>query len=96
MANGLAKVLIFAAGAAIGSLVTYKVVKDKYESTIEQEIEDVKNYYKEKSEKEVSQEEVKYPVQEEEKEEKNYYEEIVSTRGYFNYSEMHKKGNERA
>ena len=35
MNNILSKILIFAAGAAIGSAVTYKYVTDKYESIIE-------------------------------------------------------------
>lgn len=35
-------VLMFAAGAAIGSAVTYKVVKTKYERLIDEEIESVK------------------------------------------------------
>ena len=35
-------VLVFAAGAAIGSAVTWKVVKTKYERFAQEEIESVK------------------------------------------------------
>lgn len=38
-------VLIFAVGAAIGSAVTYKVVKDKYERIVQEEIESVKEAF---------------------------------------------------
>lgn len=35
-------VLVFAAGAAIGSAVTWKILKDRYERTMQEEIESVK------------------------------------------------------
>ena len=38
-------VLMFAAGAAIGSAVTWKVVKTKYERIAQEEIESVKEAY---------------------------------------------------
>ena len=50
MASNLGKVFIFAAGAAIGSLITYKVVKDKMEETIEQEVNEIREHYKTKLE----------------------------------------------
>ena len=40
-------VLMFAAGAAIGSLVTWKVVKTKYEQIVQEEIESVKKVFAE-------------------------------------------------
>ena len=38
-------VLLFAVGAAIGSAVTYKVVKDRYEQIVQEEIESVKEAF---------------------------------------------------
>lgn len=39
------KLFIFAAGAAIGSVVTWKLVKTKYEQIANEEIREVKDYY---------------------------------------------------
>lgn len=44
----LIKVFIFTAGAAIGSAVTWNVLKTKYEQIANEEIESVKQYYKTK------------------------------------------------
>lgn len=43
--NMLAKAFIFVAGAAIGSAVTWKVVKNKYEQITQEEIKSVKEEY---------------------------------------------------
>lgn len=45
MKNLLSKVFIFAAGAAVGSVVTWKLIKTKYEQLAEEEIESVKEVY---------------------------------------------------
>lgn len=45
MNSGLSKFVIFAAGAAIGSVVTWKIVKTKYEQIANEEIESVREYY---------------------------------------------------
>ena len=37
MTSKLTKLLIFVAGAAVGSLATYKIVKDKYEKQISED-----------------------------------------------------------
>lgn len=42
----LSKVFIFVAGAAIGSVATWKFVKTKYEQIANEEIESVKRHYK--------------------------------------------------
>lgn len=39
--NILSKVLVFAAGALVGSAVTYKIVKTKYERIVQEEIDSV-------------------------------------------------------
>ncbi len=46
--NTLSKVLIFAAGAAVGSAVTWKFLNDKYAARAEKEIEEVREYYESK------------------------------------------------
>jgi hypothetical protein len=45
MSNTLSKLLVFAAGAAIGSFVTWKLVKEKYERKADEEIESIKQLY---------------------------------------------------
>lgn len=46
--NLLSKVIIFGAGAGIGSLVTWKLVKTKYERIAQEEIDSVKEVYSKK------------------------------------------------
>ena len=48
MQNTLSKVLIFAAGATIGSVVTWKLLDAKYAQRAEREIEEIKEYYRDK------------------------------------------------
>lgn len=48
MSNTLSKVFIFTVGAAVGSAVTWKLLKDKYEQITNEEIESVKEYYSKK------------------------------------------------
>ena len=50
MKNSIINVFIFAAGAAIGSAVTWKFVKTKYERIANEEIESVKEVYSRKFE----------------------------------------------
>ena len=45
MKSKITKVLIFAAGAAIGSAVTWKVLKTKYDRLIQEEIDSVKEAF---------------------------------------------------
>lgn len=60
--NGIKYALIFAAGAVLGAVSAVAMVKEKYESLAEIEIETIRRYYKEKMKKEEVQEE---PVKEE-------------------------------
>ena len=46
MKDSLSKVLIFATGAAIGSVVTWKLLDAKYAQRAEREIKEVEEYYK--------------------------------------------------
>ena len=52
MSNTLSKILIFATGAAVGSFVTWKVVKTKYDRLIQEEIDSVKEVFKRQCEDE--------------------------------------------
>lgn len=45
MNNILSKIIIFSAGAAIGSVVTWKILNNRYEQLIEEEIESIKEAY---------------------------------------------------
>lgn len=45
MNNLVSKILIFAAGAAIGSFATYKILKTKYESDMKEEIDSIREMY---------------------------------------------------
>lgn len=78
---------IFAAGALAGAAVVARVVRDKYQQEAEEEIAEMRDYYRELRKENVE----KYPVQNEEveaeKEEstKNEYDEIV--KGYTNYTQ---------
>lgn len=55
MKNSIINVFIFAAGAAIGSAVTWKFVKTKYERIANEEIESVKEVYSRKKKEEASE-----------------------------------------
>ena len=48
MSEGLKNTIIFTVGAAIGSAVTWKILKTKYEQIANEEIESVKEVYREK------------------------------------------------
>ena len=48
MNDTLSKVLIFTAGAAIGSVVTWKLLDEKYAKRAEKEIKEVEAYYRDK------------------------------------------------
>lgn len=63
--NGIKYTLIFAAGAVLGAVSAVAMVKEKYESLAEIEIETIRRYYKEKLQKQEEKEEkVEKPVSE--------------------------------
>ena len=68
MNNTLSKIIVFAAGAAIGSVVTWKIVKTKYEKIAQEEIDSVKELYSAKMHEHgsISEEEVSEDQDEEE------------------------------
>lgn len=56
MRNTLSKIFIFAAGAALGSAVTWKLTKEKYEKIAEEEIESVMTIFGDRKPKEKTDE----------------------------------------
>jgi hypothetical protein len=56
MSNALSKIVIFAAGVTIGSVVTWKLVETKYKKITEEEIESVKEAFSRKKVEEVTEE----------------------------------------
>ena len=88
MSTTSSKVFIFALGAGIGSLVTWKIVKTKYEQIAQEEIDSVIEKFaprKEKEEKEEVAVENNVPKQEE-KPDFYGYADVVNDLGYTNYA----------
>ena len=56
MKNQLSNIIIFAAGAAIGSAVTWKLLKTKYEQIAQEEIDSVKAVFSRREESDDSEE----------------------------------------
>lgn len=86
--NKLYFVASFVLGAAIGSFVTWNVVKDTYQKLAQEEIEDIRQYYKEKLDalepKTVSN---KVPKNTHEKPDiREFAARIIGENGYKNYS----------
>lgn len=86
----LSKILIFATGAAIGSVVTYKLIKTKYEQIAKEEIESVKEMFGRK-EKNIDEGLGKLNDILNKKEDSKQYEKVIRESGYSNYSTIDKK-----
>ena len=85
----LNKILIFAAGATIGSAVTWKLVKTKYEQIANDEINEMREHFKKKNGiKEENDEENEY---EPDGNDISEYEEVLDETGYRNYSTKKEK-----
>lgn len=78
---------IFAAGALAGAAVTARVVREKYQQEAEEEIAEMREYYRELRKENVEKYQVQNEEVESEKEEntKDEYDEIV--KGYTNYTQ---------
>lgn len=86
--NILSKVIIFTAGAAIGSGVTYLLIKDKCEKAAQEEIDKVVEEFANRESIEQVCEEVcesEEPIEEDEQETQEEYENIVENEGYTAY-----------
>lgn len=101
MNNTLSKVLIFAAGAALGSAVTWKIVKTKYEQIANEEIESVKEVFGRGHRAETKPVDDAIDISEEEIEEYKptnedlaKLKETITTNGYKDYTTKNKAVNE--
>lgn len=99
MNDTLNKVIIFAVGAAIGSAVTWKIVKTKYEQIANEEIESVKERFRNKkiSVAEPEDEEPKDETEngsEDINKESVEYNKILDENGYRNYSSLNESEKE--
>lgn len=72
-------VLLFAAGAVIGSVATYFLVKDKFEKQAQEDIDSVKEVFNRRMKEQTNNQEVKEEV----KEEVTQYEELASRYSIF-------------
>lgn len=90
MNNTLNKILIFAAGAIIGSAVSWKFAKDKYERIAQEEIDAVKKYYANKLKEASTDKEPPTKPEEEESADPSVseYNNILQSEGYFSYDEV--------
>jgi hypothetical protein len=96
MSNTTNNIIIFSLGAAIGSLITWKLIKTKYEQMAEEEIDSVKEvFYARKKELEDRYEEEDDSCDEdadedeaeaERKRNEQEYQRIINTNGYATYS----------
>ena len=81
--------LFFVAGAAIGSVVTWKLIEKKYKDLADEEIESVKETFKNRKSK-ITKDEVKETVEKvinKWKEPKETVEDIVTSEGYYTEDE---------
>ena len=96
MSNSLKSILIFAVGAAIGSVATWKFVESKYSKLADDEIAEVRDYYRKKysnldSENKETKDDISEPSVEERAAEVI---KLARKNGYVNYSEMSDKPDE--
>lgn len=98
MKDTLSKIVIFAVGAAVGSAVTYKYLKTKYEKLAAQEIEEMREYYLGKvEENDVAIEEDRKSIKRDTdkiKQDIQAYANIVKNMGYGESDAIEKKVNE--
>lgn len=86
--NSFKTLLIFASGAAIGSVVTWKLVKDRYEQLAQEEIDSVKEVFSRRMNEPVEKEDDEQTFT---KEEVTMYTNKLEECGYTNYSDISKK-----
>ena len=81
------KFLVFAAGAVFGSLVTWKLTKDKYARIAQEEIDSVKEVFARREREEIASNEQSDHEEDEEnpepsQDEINNYKKIITEQGY--------------
>lgn len=77
---------IFGAGALVGAVVAAKAVRERYQQEAEEEIAEMREYYREKEQKRREAEENEAVVEVKEETESEY-KEIVKEKGYTNYTQ---------
>lgn len=89
--TSLSKVVIFAAGAAIGSAVTWKLLYNRYEQRLEEEID---SYKEARSRRERVKEEESDIPEEDPEISRAEYEEIIKEAGYATQSEIEEENDD--
>lgn len=79
MNSKMISILAFAAGAAVGSVATWKLVKTKYERIAQEEIDSVKEVFSRKAERE---KEIEQPDEQEKEVERAVYNDTLVSAGY--------------
>ena len=102
MNNTLSKVLIFTAGVTIGSVVTWKLVENKYRKIADEEIESVKEAFSRKKDEDAIEEPNDLAYGEDEpvektktarQLEKEEYEDLINRSSYISYSDKKEENN---
>ena len=88
MNNTLTCVLAFSTGAAVGAVVSWKLLKKKYELIAQEEIDSVKEMYSTSEKKDDDIFEVEGVTEESPKSDEEVYESILESEGYTNYSNV--------
>lgn len=88
MGENIKSIIMFTAGLAIGSVVTWKLVEAKYAKIAEDEINDIRDYYDEKAKNITTEAEV---VKVENKPDISEYAAKIEKNGYKNYHEIREK-----
>lgn len=88
MGENIKSIIMFTAGLAIGSVVTWKLVEAKYAKIAEDEINDIRDYYDEKAKNITTEAEV---VKVENKPDISEYAAKIEKNGYKNYHEISEK-----
>ena len=101
MGENIKNVLLFTAGLVMGSVVTWKMTKDKYEQWANDEIRMMREYYNQKEEEYYEEEDLdEEPIEAEVRTERNTkpdlteYTSRLNESGYTDYSEISKKNEE--
>ena len=101
MGENIKNVLLFTVGLVMGSVVTWKMTKDKYEQWANDEIRTMREYYNQKEEEYYEEEDLdEEPIEAEVRTERNTkpdlteYTSKLNESGYTDYSEISKKDEE--
>jgi hypothetical protein len=88
MNSTLSSVLGFIAGAAVGSIIVWRISKNKYEELMAKETEELREYYNNKFNGGTTVEKDSEETVNEDSEEKLTFEKLVNELGYTNYSNV--------